>query len=92
MKLSDLYMDAAALEHEGITGWPFGMKDRVRFSELDPLNHVNNAAYASWFESARIGYVVEYGLSGMSHTKADPQIVVRRQVVDYLAPVLFGET
>jgi acyl-CoA thioesterase FadM len=28
----------------------------------------------------------------MTHTAADPQIVVRRQVVDYLAPILFGET
>lgn len=77
---------------EGFDGWPWGMKDTVRFSELDPLNHVNNAAYLSWFESARIGYIMDYGLSGISHTEADPQIVVRRQVVDYLAPILFGET
>lgn len=76
----------------GLADWPFGMKDMVRFSELDPLNHVNNAAYLSWFETARIGYIMEYGLTGMTHTDADPQIVVRRQVVDYLKPILFGET
>ena len=75
----------------GISGWPFGMQDRVRFSELDPLNHVNNAAYLSWFETTRIGYLMTYGLTAMTHTKTDPQIVVRRQVVDYLAPMLFGE-
>lgn len=76
----------------GLPDWPYGMKDMVRFSELDPLNHVNNAAYLSWFETARIGYIMEYGLTGMTHTDADPQIVVRRQVVDYLKPIFFGET
>jgi acyl-CoA thioester hydrolase len=88
----DPYLDAAALSALGIADWPFGYRDRVRFSELDPLNHVNNAAYLSWFETARIGYLLRYGLSGMTHSEADPQIVVRRQLVDYLAPVLFGET
>lgn len=76
----------------GLADWPYGMKDMVRFSELDPLNHVNNAAYLSWFETARIGYIMEYGLTGMTHSTADPQIVVRRQIVDYLKPILFGET
>jgi acyl-CoA thioesterase FadM len=28
----------------------------------------------------------------MTHTETDPQIVVRRQLVDYLKPILFGET
>lgn len=84
-------LDAHDLESMGISCWPFGMQDRVRFSELDPLNHVNNAAYLSWFETTRIGYLMTYGLTAMTHTKADPQIVVRRQVVDYLSPMLFGE-
>ena len=47
------YLDKPALEKLGITGWSFGMRDRVRFSELDPLNHVNNAAYLSWFETVQ---------------------------------------
>ena len=87
----DPYLDAAALSALGIADWPFGYRDRVRFSELDPLNHVNNAAYLSWFETARIGYLVSYGLTSMRQQPDDPQIVVRRQIVDYLAPVLFGE-
>ncbi len=84
-------LDAEDLNAMGIQGWPFGWQDRVRFSELDPLNHVNNASYLSWFEMARIGYLVSYGLTSMGDRPDDPQIVVRRQVVDYLAPVLFGE-
>ena len=92
MKILRSHLNAGDMAAEGFDGWPWGMKDTVRFSELDPLNHVNNAAYLSWFETARIGYIMDYGLTGMTHTEADPQIVVRRQVVDYLAPILFGET
>lgn len=80
------------LERLGIEGWPFGIRDRVRFSELDALNHVNNAVYFSWLETARIAYLLDYGLTGMTHVAPDPQIVVRRQTVDYLAPIHFGET
>ena len=85
------YLDKPALEQLGITGWSFGMRDRVRFSELDPLNHVNNAAYLSWYETVRIGYILHFGISGMTHSDADPQLVVRRQTADYLAPILFRD-
>ena len=79
MKNLRAYLDVDGLESEGIQGWPFGLKDIVRFSELDPLNHVNNAAYLSWFETTRIEYIMHYGLTGMTHTEADPQIVVPLQ-------------
>ena len=82
MKVLQASLNVEDMRNLGLTDWPFGMRDVVRFSELDPLNHVNNAAYLSWFETARIGYIMEYGLTGMTHTEADPQIVFRRQVVD----------
>ena len=91
MAIAFPYLDKPALEQLGISGWSFGMRDRVRFSELDPLNHVNNAAYFSWFETVRIGYIMHFGISGMTHTDADPQLVVRRQTADYLAPILFRD-
>lgn len=92
--MNDLHapLHAEELDAEGIGGWPFGIRDRVRFSELDALNHVNNAVYFSWLEMARIAYLLDYGLTGMSHAAPDPQIVVRRQSADYLAPIHFGES
>ncbi|RJF76718.1 acyl-CoA thioesterase [Rhodopseudomonas palustris] len=30
------------------------MSDNVRFADLDPNNHVNNAVYASYFETSRV--------------------------------------
>ncbi len=35
---------------------PMALADRVRFSELDILRHVNNKAYLGWFETARVSY------------------------------------
>src|SRR5438094_8334592 len=34
--------------------FPYQLSDNVRFADLDPNQHVNNAAYASYFESGRV--------------------------------------
>jgi acyl-CoA thioester hydrolase len=34
--------------------FPYRLSDNVRFADLDPNQHVNNAAYASYFETARV--------------------------------------
>ena len=62
--------------------WGFGIADRTRFSELDPLGHINNAAYLGWFESFRIQYMQAYG---MAYSGEDaPKLVLRQVLVDYL--------
>lgn len=33
---------------------------QTRFSDLDPLGHVNNVAYLSWMETARARYMSEH--------------------------------
>ena len=35
--------------------FPFVHRERVRFSDRDELGHVNNAAYSTYLEEARIG-------------------------------------
>ena len=84
-------LDTPNLEAMGIHGWPYGYSDQVRFHELDPLNHVNNASYLSWFENVRVRYFQYYGLSSYGRGDDDPQIVVRQQSVDYLAPMFQDE-
>ena len=44
-------LDRPALEQLGITSWPYGYADCVRFHELDALNHVNNVVFLTWFET-----------------------------------------
>ncbi|HEY0330724.1 MAG TPA: thioesterase family protein [Rhodopseudomonas sp.] len=34
--------------------FPFRLSDNVRFADLDPNQHVNNAVYATYFESSRV--------------------------------------
>jgi acyl-CoA thioester hydrolase len=37
-----------------LADFPFRLSDNVRFADLDPNNHVNNAVYASYFETGRV--------------------------------------
>jgi len=85
-------LDAAALQAYSIDGWSYGYADRVRFYELDALNHVNNAVFLRWFETIRVQYLQDYGVTTYSQTDADPTLVVRAQTADYLAPMLHDET
>lgn len=61
---------------------PLALADRVRFSELDVLNHVNNAVYMEWFERLRIRYIMDWGLSGFDRAD-DPRIVLRSGEIHY---------
>ena len=38
-------------------GWAHCHVDRVRFGDLDAMRHVNNVAYLTFFEDARIQYL-----------------------------------
>lgn len=64
------------------TAQPLAMADQVRFSELDVLNHVNNARYMEWFERLRIRYTQDWGLSQYDHAE-DPRIVIRSGTIHY---------
>ncbi|MEM1302073.1 MAG: thioesterase family protein [Pseudomonadota bacterium] len=74
------------LREEGIPSpWNFGLKDRVRFGELDVLNHVNNAAYLRWLENFRIQYFRDYGVSDYGDDR--PRIVLRNIGLEFLGEV-----
>ncbi|MEM9798521.1 MAG: acyl-CoA thioesterase [Pseudomonadota bacterium] len=81
-------LDAEALRAEGVPA-PFriGQADRVRFRELDVLDHVNNAVYLSWFETFRIAYFRATGLSNYAGSADRPVFVLKQVGVDFLAPL-----
>ena len=68
--------------------WAFGMADRVRFGELDVLNHVNNTAYLGWYETLRVAYLEEYGLYEAAGPA--PKYVIKTASLDYKAEVKRG--
>ena len=42
-------------------GFPFVHRERARWSDCDPLGHVNNAAYSTFLEQARVAMLGDLG-------------------------------
>ena len=58
-----------APSHQDLTprleDFPYRLSDNVRFGDLDPNQHVNNAVYATYFETGRVTLMKDpkYGLT-----------------------------
>src|SRR4030065_219621 len=61
----------------------------VRFSDLDAMQHVNNATYLTYLEEARIDYFNT--LFNRKKNRLDFEAVVGRIEIDYLFPIQFGD-
>lgn len=68
--------------------YSFWATEHVRFADLDMLGHVNNKAYATYFETARVSYFFERGLSD------GPRVgmAIVRLELDYRKEILFPGT
>lgn len=63
---------------------------QVRFGDLDPLGHVNNARFLSYTEQARVRYLVELGLwDGVSFL--DLGLIVADVHLSFLAPIVMAQ-
>lgn len=70
---------------------PLAMADQVRFSELDVLNHVNNAVYMQWFERVRVRYTQLWGIARYLGEGDGPRIVIRSGTIHYRQEMLMDE-
>ena len=62
----------------------------VRYGDLDPQGHVNNARFFTYLEQARIAYVIQLGLwDGRSFF--DVGFILADANLTFLAPVMFGQ-
>lgn len=58
----------------------------VRYGDLDPQGHVNNAAFLTYLEHARVGYIQHLGLwDGRSFLNIG--FILARIELDYKAPI-----
>ncbi len=71
---------------------PLAMADRVRYSELDVLNHVNNGSYMEWFERLRVRYGQVWGLSPDADASKGPRTVIRSGQIHYRQEMHADET
>jgi acyl-CoA thioester hydrolase len=58
--------------------------EQVRFRDLDPMGHVNNAVFLTYIEQARFAYLSEVGAAtGLE----EMNMIVARVEIDFKAPV-----
>lgn len=69
--------------------WKFCHTVQVRFRDIDMFDHVNNAAYLTYIESARVAYYTH--ITGIQDPR-DFDMTLAHVKVDFLNPVFFGQT
>jgi acyl-CoA thioester hydrolase len=62
--------------------------EQVRFRDLDPMGHVNNAVFLTYLEQARIAFFEQQGLCVALD---DMNMIVARVEIDFRAPVRLGQ-
>jgi acyl-CoA thioester hydrolase len=62
----------------------------VRYGDLDPQGHVNNAKFLTYFEQGRIAYITNLGLWDRLNF-ADIGIILADAHITFCAPVFFGQ-
>ena len=60
----------------------------VRFRDLDPLGHVNNAVYMTWMEESRVSYLLRWGLVT---EVSDIDFVIAHAEIDFQSPAFARE-
>jgi len=63
----------------------------VRYGDLDPQGHVNNAKYLTYFEQARIAYWIDIGFFTTDQSFMEIGVILADVHLTYLEPVYFGQ-
>jgi acyl-CoA thioester hydrolase len=63
----------------------------VRYGDLDPQGHVNNAKYLTYFEQARVAYLIELGLFTKDQSFMKIGVILADIHIAYFAPIYFGQ-
>jgi acyl-CoA thioester hydrolase len=62
----------------------------VRYGDLDPQGHVNNARYLTYMEQARVEYIHRLGIwDGKSFLSIG--VILADAQVSFLSPILYGQ-
>ena len=63
----------------------------VRYGDLDPQGHVNNAKHLTYFEQARIAYKVKLGLFTKDQSFMEIGVILADIHITYFEPIYFGQ-
>jgi acyl-CoA thioester hydrolase len=62
--------------------------EQVRFRDLDPMGHVNNAVFLTYIEQARVDF---FARAGAASRLEDMNMILARVEIDFKAPVRLGQ-
>ncbi len=74
-----------------MTEYKFFHPVEVRYGDLDPQGHVNNAKYLTFFEQARLQYSMHLGLFARNQSFMDLGTIVADVHIAFLAPIHYGD-
>lgn len=60
----------------------------VRFRDIDPLNHANNAVFNTYFEEARIHFVASVPILAQGFQQGKSFVLVK-STIEYLKPITY---
>ena len=63
----------------------------VRYGDLDPQGHVNNAKHLTYFEQARVQYMIKLGLFTKDQAFMEIGVILADVHITYFAPIYFGQ-
>jgi acyl-CoA thioester hydrolase len=63
----------------------------VRYGDLDPQGHVNNARHLTYFEQARVAYLIERGLFTKDQSFMEIGLILADVHITYREPIYFGQ-
>jgi acyl-CoA thioester hydrolase len=58
---------------------------------LDPQGHVNNAKHLTYFEQARVAYMIELGLFTKDQSFMEIGVILADVHITYFEPIYFGQ-
>jgi acyl-CoA thioester hydrolase len=62
----------------------------VRYADIDAQGHLNNAKFLTFFEQARVHYLLHLGLFSKDQSFMDIGIILANVHIAFRAPVLWG--
>jgi len=72
-----------------LSGYKHKVQIPIRYSDIDMLQHVNNAKYLNFLEEARVDYAKDiFGWDGQAHTLG---IILASVKINFLQPVFLFE-
>ena len=63
----------------------------VRYGDLDPQGHVNNAKHLTYFEQARIAYKIKLGLFTKDQSFVEIGVILADIHITYFEPIYYGQ-